>query len=55
MSITIHLSEIKGHGWLPTASEDGKEFYRGEFRQTIKDALEHAESVVKRYKEQVKS
>lgn len=43
----IILTEVQGYGWLPTLEEDGKETYRGEFRDTPAEALTRAEIAMK--------
>ena len=39
---TLRIDYIINSGYLPSVSEDGREVYRGEFRDTPEDALEHA-------------
>lgn len=42
MDITIHIKLEAGYGWLPTVTIGPYEIYRGEFRQTAREALERA-------------
>ena len=38
-SYDIILRHVEGYGWLPIIERDGKEVYRGEFRQTSISAV----------------
>lgn len=39
---TLHIAHITNYGYLPSVTEEGREVYRGEFRDTPEEALEHA-------------
>ena len=39
---TLRIDYIPDYGFLPSVTEEGREVYRGEFRDTPEEALEHA-------------
>ncbi len=39
---TLHIAHITNYGYLPSVTDDGREVYRGEFRDTPEEALERA-------------
>ena len=39
---TLRIDYVINYGYLPSVSEDGREVYRGEFRDTPEEALERA-------------
>lgn len=39
---TLRIDYIPDYGFLPSVTDDGREVYRGEFRDTPEEALEHA-------------
>jgi len=39
---TLRIDYIPDYGYLPSVTDDGREVYRGEFRDTPEEALERA-------------
>ena len=39
---TLRIDYIQDYGFLPSVTDDGREVYRGEFRDTPEEALERA-------------
>lgn len=39
---TLRIDHIPDYGFLPSVTDDGREVYRGEFRDTPEEALERA-------------
>ena len=39
---TLRIDYIPDYGFLPSVTDDGREVYRGEFRDTPEEALERA-------------
>ena len=39
---TLRIDYVIDYGFLPSVTDDGREVYRGEFRDTPEEALEHA-------------
>jgi hypothetical protein len=48
----IKLTEVPGYGWLPTLEVDGKEVYRGEFRDSATLAAAKADNALERIQAQ---
>ena len=39
---SLRIDHVTDYGFLPSVTEEGREVYRGEFRDTPEEALEHA-------------
>jgi hypothetical protein len=48
----IKLTEVPGYGWLPTLEVDGKEVYRGVFRDSATLAAAKADNALERIQAQ---
>lgn len=46
MNLVIHLLYYAPLGWLPYATIDDKEVYRGEYRSTPEEALKYAKDAL---------